>query len=103
MTCLTDTQSILLSTGSQRESGSIYPLPATLRPGGGTAKSIATLVSTGYAVERETSEATTVHRTDADLRFGLFITSAGLNAIGIDDEQPEVAGEPATAGVVLSS
>ena len=88
MSSLTDTQSILLSTASQRESGSLYHLPATLRPGGGTARSIATLATAGYAEEREVTDATAVHRTDADLRFGLFITAAGLKAIGIEGEQP---------------
>ena len=97
MTKLTDTRMILLSTASQRDNGSLYPLPATLRPNGGTAKSIGTLLTAGYAEERETSDATAVHRTDADLRFGLFITSAGLSAIGIEDEQPGGAGELAVA------
>ena len=102
MTKLTDTQSILLSAASQRENGSLYPLPSTLRPSGGTAKSIATLVSAGFAEEHETSDTSAVHRTDADLRFGLFITPAGLNAIGIEDEQSVTTSEPPAAEVPAS-
>lgn len=87
MTKLTDTQMVLLSTASQRENGSLYPLPATLRPGGGTAKFIAALAGIGLVEERETSSANVVSRTDGDLRFGMFVTAAGLQAIGIDHEQ----------------
>lgn len=38
MTNLSDTQCILLSSASQRDDGSFYPLPSTLKPGGGTTK-----------------------------------------------------------------
>ena len=48
----------------------------------------------GQAEERETSEPLTVHRSDGDLRFGMFITEAGLAAI---DAGPDAAGGEASA------
>ena len=90
MTKLTDTQSILLSTASQREGGSLYPLPTTLTaPKPAIAKSTAALMTRGLAEERETLEAATVARTDGDLRYGVFITPAGLTAIGAGEGDPE--------------
>jgi hypothetical protein len=82
MTKLNDTQLILLSTASQHPNGSFYPLPATLADAGDRAtKAIAALVKRGLAEERETRERASVHRTDGDLRYGLFITEAGTAAI----------------------
>lgn len=79
---LNDTQLILLSTASQREGGSFYPLPATLGDSGGRAtKAIAALMKHGFAEERETREPTSVHRFDGDVRYGLFITEAGIAAL----------------------
>ena len=86
MTSLSDTQRILLSTASHRENGSLLPLPASLKPGGGKAKAIEALVNRGLAQERETSDPDAVRRTNGDLRIGLFITAAGLIAIGIGPE-----------------
>ena len=83
MTTLSDTQAILLSTASQRESGSILPLPACLKPGGGTTKAVDALLTRGLAEEHETSDASVARRVDGDLRFGVFITDAGLAAIGV--------------------
>ena len=90
MTKLTDTQSILLSTASQREGGSLYPLPTTLTaPKPAIAKSVAALITRGLAEERETSDPTLIARTDGDLGYGVFITSAGLNAIGAGESDRE--------------
>ena len=96
MISLSDTQRILLSTASQRDSGSLLPLPDTLKPGGGTAKALTALASRGFAEERETSDPAVVRRTDGDLTFGLFVTSTGLAAIGITPE-PEAATASASA------
>ena len=85
MTKLSDTQCILLSTASQRDDGSIYPLLSTLKPGGGTTKAVDTLVARGFAEERETSSTDAVRRANGDLRYGVFITSAGAAAIGIGE------------------
>ena len=79
---LNDTQLILLSCASQHPDGSFYPLPATLADAGDRViKAIDALVKLGFAKERETHEPANVRRTDGDLRFGLFITQAGIKAI----------------------
>ena len=91
MTKLTDTQSILLSTASQREGGSLYPLPTTLTaPKPAIAKSVVALITRGLAEEREAADPALVARTDGDLRYGMFITPAGLSAIGTGEGAPEV-------------
>ena len=51
--------------------------------------------------ERETNDAAAVYRTDGDLRFGIFITPAGLQAIGIEpateEQEHSLAPPPAIA------
>ncbi len=89
MAKLSDTQSIILVHAAQRDSGSVYPLPETLRRGGGTARAITALVGAGFAEERETGNTAEVHRNDGDLSFGLFVTAAGLVAIGVADGEAE--------------
>jgi hypothetical protein len=82
MTKLNDTQLILLSTASQRDDGSFYPLPTSLADAGDIAtKAIAALAKRGFAEERESREAAIVARTDGDLRYGMFITAAGTAVI----------------------
>ena len=90
MTKLTDTQTIVLSAASQREGGSLYPLPTTLTaPKPAIAKSVAALITRGLAEERETNDPATSARSDGDLRYGVFITPAGLTAIGAGEGDPE--------------
>ena len=84
---LNDTQSVLLATAAQRDGGSLYPLPDTLAPGARVVTAVTKLIAAALAEERKTSEPGAVHRTDGDLRFGLFITPAGLQAIGIEPEE----------------
>ena len=91
MTKLSDTQCILLSTASRRDDGSIYPLPSTLKRGGGTTKAVEALLARGFGEERETSSADAVRRNDGDIRYGVFITSAGAAAIGVGETIGEVA------------
>ncbi|SFP84292.1 DUF3489 domain-containing protein [Sphingomonas rubra] len=83
MTKLTDTQGILLSTASQRDDGSVLPLPDTIKADGGTSKALASLLKRGLVEERETSDQTAVHRIDGDLRYALHLTPAGASAIGV--------------------
>jgi hypothetical protein len=97
---LNDTQTILLSTAAQRDDGSLYPLPETLNPGARTIKAIASLVTAQLLEERETRDTNSIARTDGDLSFGLYITTAGLAAIGIEPAEveadaPEVSLAPA--------
>lgn len=92
---LNDTQLILLSVAAQRHDRSLYPLPDTLQANARTTKRIAALVEKALVEERETTSATAVHRTDGDVRYGLFATGTGLAAIGIGDGAGE--GAPAAA------
>ncbi len=88
---INDTQAILLSAASQRENGSLLPLPASLANGLAKAralKAIAALTAGELAGERETTDREAVLREDGDLRFGTFITPAGLATIGIESSQP---------------
>lgn len=79
---LNDTQLILLSTASQHPERNFRPLPATLADAGDrTAKAIAALTKRGFAEERETDDTANVARTDGDIRYGLFITEAGIAAL----------------------
>lgn len=100
MTKLADTQCVLLSAAAQRDDGSLLPLPTLRTPASGIAKSLASLVARGFAEEREVLAAAQVHRTDGDLRFGLFLTAAGADAIGLGDGKADAsitstpAGEP---------
>jgi hypothetical protein len=92
MTKLNDTQSIVLSAAGQRDNGSLYPLPATLLDGEDRAtKAVAALVKRGLAEERESDDAAGIVREDGDLRFGVFITPAGLSAIGLGEALDEGA------------
>ena len=100
---LSDTQAILLASACQRADGSILPLPASIRPGGGAAKALAALLRQQLAEEREVAAALSVHRTDGDVRFGLFVTAAGRVAIGMADASEQTtntntAPSPADAG-----
>jgi hypothetical protein len=71
MTQLNDLQSLLLSHASQRDSGSLYPLPAHLSDGGKHAgKTIAALVRRGLVEERTTSGRDAIAREDGDIGFG---------------------------------
>ena len=100
MVKLSDTQSILLARAAQQEGGSLYPLAPTLQASGGVVKSVAALVKSGLAEERETAVAATVYRSDGDLRFGVYATTAGLAAIGVSDDDADRAN---VGGVAPSS
>ena len=108
MTKLTDTQCVLLSIAAKRESMSINPLPTSLKPGGGLHKALATLRARGLVEERETADVAAVSRIDGDYRYGLFVTSAGLAAIGVECDSehnintPKVADAPKAERVTKS-
>ena len=93
---LNDTQTLLLSHASQRESLSLYPLPDGKAAGPRVAKAIAALIAAGLAQERETTEPGTIAREHGDLAYGLYATEAGLAAIGVETPgAPPVVTEPA--------
>ena len=60
------------------------PLSASLCVGSRAAKAIGALLAAALIEERETSALVEVHRTDGDLNFGLYVTPAGLAAIGVN-------------------
>jgi hypothetical protein len=89
---LNDTQRVLLAAAAQRDSGSLFPLPERLaKAGARVIKALDTLREGGFAEERETAERAAIRRTDGDIAYGLFVTPAGLAAIGI--AEPGDAGE----------
>jgi hypothetical protein len=84
VTKLSDTQLILLSAAARRSNLSLYPLAKT---GTGIAKAVASLATRGLVEGRETDEASAIHRREQELTHGLFVTTAGLAALGIEPAQ----------------
>jgi len=101
MTKLNDLQSILLAAATARDNGSLLPLPdACATVGARGRKALASLLKSGLAIETEVTDATLVHRTDGDIRYGLFLTDAGCCAINVE---PSGEGTPANAGPAPAS
>ena len=101
MTKLSDTQVIILSAAAQRSDGNLLPLPGSLR-GGAATKVVGALLARGLIREQITDSPrkadaalNTVWRNEDDGRgVLLFITPAGLAAIGVEQDA-DIAGEPA--------
>lgn len=93
---LSDTQRILLAAACQRADGSVLPLHASIKRGGGATKAMAALARAALVAERETTDTAATYRAEGDLRFGLFITEAGMTAIGVSAES-ENASDAASA------
>lgn len=105
---LSDTQSVILSTASQRDSGSLVPLPASLADRTGARTAIKKLIAHGLADERETADRTIAYRDEGDVHHGVFVTSAGLAAIGVSEEPTAGGGQagptvPVTAALLGKS
>lgn len=101
MTKLNDTQCVLLAAAAARDNSSLLPFPDSLVDAGARLrKAISALIKDGLAAENEVTEASLVHRTDGDVRYGLFITDAGRVAINVE---PEGAGTAAAAKVATAS
>jgi hypothetical protein len=111
MTKLSDTQSIILSAAAQRPDGNLLPLPGSLR-GGAAGKVVGALLARGLIREqvldshaKADSALNTIWRNLEDGRgVLLFITAAGLEALGIepndvrgDEEARDAASEPTSA------
>lgn len=87
MTKLTDTQAILLTTASARESGMLLPAQDTITaPADRVRKAIIALVSSGLAVEAEVATAALALRSEGDSHIGAIITRAGRVAIGVTED-----------------
>lgn len=86
---LNDLHSILLATAAGRDDGSLYPVRESIAEAGARlTKAVASLSKAGLAEERETSDNAATCRVDGDLRYGLFITAAGLTMIDAGDAVP---------------
>jgi hypothetical protein len=86
-TRLTDTQLIVLSAAAQRDDRCAM-LPPKLR-GGAAQKVVQKLIDLGFIEAVRARGDLPVWRRDADNRpMALRVTSRGLEAIGIDDEEP---------------
>ena len=102
MTRLTDLQSILLAHAASREDRSLSLPPESVAAEPARVMSaIAQLLRRGLLEEKEVADAAALHREDGDLRYGAFITPAGLAAIGVEPATPlepvSVAAAPAAA------
>ncbi|MDB5678295.1 DUF3489 domain-containing protein [Sphingomonas bacterium] len=101
---LNDTQLILLSTASRQPDGSFYPLPETLGGGGDrVTQAIAALVKRGLAAEGETLDAAQVQRVDHDIRYGMFVTDAGMEALDAGDHDAGPVTTPPTPAPASTS
>lgn len=100
MTKLTDLQSLLLAHAAARPSGSLYALPESLTAEPARVmKAVSQLLRRDLLAERAVTDRAAAHREDGDLRYGAFITPAGLAAIGVEPAVAvaDVAPEPAVA------
>jgi hypothetical protein len=88
MSKLNDTQLIILSAAAQRENRSLHPLPPQTQA---NAKVVGSLIDRGFAEERETNDTSAVSRIDGDIRFGVFVTDAGMAGIGICKDENAAA------------
>ncbi len=89
---LSDTQCLLLSAASQRDGGSLIPLPDGYDLNNAAIeKALAALSRNKLIEERDVTDLASTWRGDDNARTGLFITPAGLLAIGIDDGPASIA------------
>ena len=86
-TKLSDTQLVILSAAAQRADHSLLPLPQSLTvKGAALGKVIETLCKRKLAEESRTIDGAAEWRRDEDGRpLGLFITTSGLLALGVDE------------------
>jgi hypothetical protein len=95
MSKLTDTQLVILSAAAARDHHAVLPPPDTLTLNkAALTKVINSLLARGFIAEKQASATDAIWREDDDQRLTLFITAAGLDAIGIDspgdsDPQPD--------------
>lgn len=86
---LSDTQLVILSAAAQHADGSLLPFPQNLTvKDAALGKVVATLCKRKLVEERRTINGAPEWRRDEERRpIGLFITNAGLLALGIDDSE----------------
>jgi hypothetical protein len=87
---LSDTQAVILSTAAQRDDGTVLPLPQTLKIKGGAVDKVLRSLKAQGLIDHEG----TPLGDDPPL---LRITPAGLQAIGVEPEDPGSDNAPAEA------
>jgi hypothetical protein len=96
MTKLSDTPAVILSAASQRDDGTVLPLPETLKiKGGAVDKVLGSLKSKGLIDHQGARR--------GDNPPPLRITRAGLQAIGVEAENDAPAGPPAADTGAMSA
>jgi predicted ArsR family transcriptional regulator len=91
MTKLSDTQAVILSAASQRDDGSVLPLPESLNiKGGAVTKVLGSLKAKGLIDHQGAPR--------GDDPPPLRITRAGLEAIGVEPEDASEGATPADTG-----
>ena len=97
---LNDTQRVLLAHASQRSDNSLYPLPTSLRDAEPRIlRAISALTKHGLVEQREVLDGPGGSRNEGGQRYELYVTAAGLAAIGVcegdgAETTSEVAVEP---------
>lgn len=92
---ISDTDALILSNASRRDGMSILPAPASFRDGASIAKNLASLSKRKLIVEREVAEVSQAYRYEDGRHIGLFVTAAGLAAIGVTVEgENEIPADP---------
>ena len=86
---LSDTQLVILGAAAQRTDGSLLPFPQSLTArGAALSKVVETLCNRKLVEERRTINGAPEWRRDEDRRpLGVFITTSGLLALGVDDTE----------------
>ena len=86
MPTLSETKLVILSTSAQRANGAVLPLSASLGLNKSTVTStLKALIKSNLIAERQAIRGDEAWRETEDDRWALFITEAGLAAIGVDD------------------
>jgi hypothetical protein len=95
-TRLNDLQLVLLSHAAQSDNGNIHPLPETAaKDEQRTAKELNALLRRKLTEEVEVTDRSQSWRTDDDQGFGLVLTAAGREALGLDAEEEPSPAPPA--------
>ena len=85
---LNDAQLVILGAAAQRSDGSLLPFPQGLTAkGAALSKVVETLCKRKLAEERRTINGAPEWRRDEDGPLGLFITTSGLLALGVDETE----------------
>ena len=87
---LSDTQLVILSNAAQRDGGGVLPPPKRLKvKGGALTSALKSLIRKGLVEEVPAPPDAQVWRESEDTRLMLTISSAGLEAIGVEPEVKE--------------